>query len=176
MRRLMLLRHAKSSWDQDGLDDAARPLAARGRQAAPLIGRYISREGLRPDLVLCSTAVRARQTWDLVTAEWDSAETGTAPRLEMRPSLYLAVPGDIVSMLRRLDDDVGTAMVIGHNPGMATLGSMLAARGDPHGLKTMIAKFPTAALAVITFDIEPWNAVAPGNGYLQSFVRPKDLM
>lgn len=175
MRRLLLLRHAKSSWDRSDLDDVDRPLAPRGRRAAPLMGRYIDREGLMPDLVLCSPAVRARQTWELVAAEWDRSAVEAGPRLEMRASLYLAVPGEIIAILRRLDDEIGTVLVIGHNPGMAMLGKLLAARGDPHGMKAMSMKFPTAALAVMTFDVEGWTKIAPGNGYLRSFVRPKDL-
>ena len=175
MRRLMLLRHAKSSWNDADIDDIDRPLAPRGRKAAPLMGRHISRAGLHPDLVLCSSALRARQTWELVAAEWDSAAAYGPPRLEMRSSLYLAPPGEILLMLRRVDDEVGTVMVIGHNPGMATLARLLAVTGDPRGLNTINAKFPTAALAVITFDIDHWRALAPGSGFLQSFVRPKDL-
>ena len=175
MRRLMLLRHAKSSWNDVGVDDIDRPLAPRGRKAAPLMGRHISREGLRPDLVLCSSALRARQTWELVVAEWDSAAVSGLPRLEMRASLYLAPAGEIMMMLRRLDDEVSTVMVIGHNPGMAALARQLAVTGDPRGLNSIAAKFPTAALAVITFDVDHWQALAPGDGYLQSFVRPKDL-
>ncbi len=175
MRRLMLLRHAKSSWNDADIDDIDRPLAPRGRKAAPLIGRHMSRAGLLPDLVLCSSALRARQTWELVVAEWDSAIAAGAPRLEMRASLYLAPPGEILLMLQRLDDRIGTVMVIGHNPGMAALARQLAATGDPRGLNAINAKFPTAALAVITFDVDHWRALAPGRGCLQSFVRPKDL-
>ena len=174
MRRLLLLRHAKSSWDQGDDDDAARPLAARGRRAAPLIGRYISRHGLVPDLVLCSTAERARQTLELVIAEWERPAVDAA-KVEMRSSLYLAPPGEMLAAIRRVDEAVERLMIIGHNPGMAMLALRLAARGDPRGMKTMAAKYPTAALAVLDFEIEKWPAIAPGAGYLQSFVRPKDL-
>ena len=174
MRRLLLLRHAKSSWDQSDLDDMARPLAPRGLKAAPLVGRYVSGRRLVPDLVLCSTAVRARQTLELVLAEWER-EDGDGVQVDMRASLYLAPPGELLAAIRRVDEAVGCLMIIGHNPGMAQLADRLAAGGDPQGLTTMAAKFPTAALAVIDLDIGSWKAIQPGAGHLQSFIRPKDL-
>ncbi len=174
MRRLLLLRHAKSSWDQGDLDDVARPLSPRGRKAAPLIGRHISGRGLVPELVLCSTAERARQTLELVAAEWERP-AGDSAKVDMRASLYLSSAGDLLAAIKRLDDDIDCAMIIGHNPGIATLAGRLAAKGDPRGMKTMASKFPTAALAVIDLNVKAWKATAPGAGYLQSFVRPKDL-
>ena len=174
MRRLLLLRHAKSSWDQSDLEDVSRPLAARGRRAAPLIGRHISARALIPDLVLCSSAERARQTLELVRAEWDAAFSSAA-KVDMRKALYLATPGDMLEMLRRLNDRIKTVLLIGHNPGMAMLAERLAARGDPRGMKAMTKKFPTAALAVLDFDIKTWRLLDHGQGELQSFVRPKDL-
>ena len=143
--------------------------------SAPLLGRYISREKLQPDLVLCSSANRARQTWELVSAEWDQSDKDGMPRLEMRASLYLASQADLLSTIRRVDGDVATLMIIGHNPGMEQLAARLVAQGDPRGLKTMAKKFPTAALAVIRFSIESWSLLKPGQGRLDVFVRPKDL-
>ena len=174
MRRILLLRHAKSSWDHSDLDDVSRPLAPRGRKAAPLIGRHISTQGLVPDLVLCSTAVRARQTLELVIAEWKRA-AGDDAKVDRRASFYLATVGELLSAIRRLDDEVESVMIIGHNPGMAVLADQLAATGDPEGLRAMAAKFPTAALAVLDFETPSWKAIAPGTGRLQSFVRPRDL-
>ncbi len=176
MRQLMLLRHAKSDWDQMDLDDIDRPLSPRGRLAAPIVGRYINRKGARPDLILCSSAVRARQTWELIAAEWDHAENADLPRLEMRASLYLASPAELLSILRRIDDEVATLMIIGHNPGMAQLAGRLAARGDQKDLKNMKKKFPTAALATIKFPSESWSSIKADDGTLSAFVRPKDLM
>ncbi|MEM8950697.1 MAG: histidine phosphatase family protein [Pseudomonadota bacterium] len=170
----MLLRHAKSSWDRGDLDDILRPLSARGRRAAPLIGRHISGRGLVPDLVLCSTAVRAKQTLELVIAEWERSANDGA-KIEMRASLYLSPPGEMLAAIRRVDDAMMSTLVIGHNPGMEVLAGRLAAKGDPSGMKSMAAKFPTAALAVFDFDVDSWKDVAPGRGHLQSFIRPKDL-
>jgi len=174
MRRLLLLRHAKSSWNDGDLDDMSRPLAPRGRSAAPLMGRHISGKDLVPDLVLCSTAERARQTLELVTAEWERSAADRA-KVEMHSSLYLASLGELLAVLKRLDDDIKSAMIVGHNPGMAVLAGQLAARGEAKAMKTMAAKYPTAALAVIDFDMESWTEIAPGTGSLQSFIRPKDL-
>lgn len=176
MRQLMLLRHAKSSWDHMDLDDVDRPLAPRGRLTAPLLGRYITHENLQPDLVLCSSATRARQTWELVSAEWDQADKTRLPRLEVRSSLYLASQFDLLSIIRTVDDDNETIMIIGHNPGLEHLAMRLVTKGDPGGLKRMSRKFPTAALAVIQFPIENWLSLKPGQGKLEAFVRPKDLM
>lgn len=93
----------------------------------------------------------------------------------MRASLYLAPVGELLAALKRLEDDIASVMIIGHNPGMAALAGRLAAKGDPRGMKALAAKYPTAALAVIDLHVDMWKAVAPGSGYLQSFVRPKDL-
>lgn len=175
MRHLMLLRHAKSSWDQLDLDDIDRPLSARGRSAAPLIGRFISRRDLVPDLVLCSSAVRAKQTFELVAAEWDQGGTATKPGLEMRSSLYLARPAELTATINRIDDSVATTMIIGHNPGMEQLARQLATKGDAKSLKRMIKKFPTAALALIRLPIKRWSSLGSGQGELVSFMRPKDL-
>ena len=175
MRQLMLLRHAKSSWDHADLDDIDRPLAPRGRHAAPLLGRYISRRKLEPDLVLCSSAARARQTWELVSAEWDHANATAKPRLDMRPSFYLARPAALMSAIQRIDDEVTSAMIIGHNPGMGQLARQLVNGENAKALKKMEKKFPTAALAVIRFPVESWSSLTFGSGELVSFIRPKDL-
>lgn len=175
MRCLMLLRHAKSSWDHRDLEDADRPLAARGRTAAPLLGRYISRHNLMPDLVMCSSARRAQQTWELVSAEWDQTSPQTAQLLEMRSSLYLAGLGEMQTMLRRADNHARTIMIIGHNPGMAQLAMHLVGEGQSKDLRSMAKKFPTAALAIIDLPIEGWSELGRGEGHLRAFVRPKDL-
>jgi len=138
------------------------------------MGRHISGKDLVPDLVLCSTAERARQTLELVTAEWERSAADRA-KVEMHSSLYLASLGELLAVLKRLDDDIKSAMIVGHNPGMAVLAGQLAARGEAKAMKTMAAKYPTAALAVIDFDMESWTEIAPGTGSLQSFIRPKDL-
>ena len=146
------------------------------RTAAPLLGRYISHKDLQPDLVLCSSAVRTRQTWELVSAEWDRSDNIGHPRFEIRSSLYLASPADMISMIRRLERTMTNVMIIGHNPGIGQLAVRLASLGEPETLREMSRKFPTAGLAVIQISAESWSELRPGEGTLECFVRPKDLI
>ena len=155
MRTLMLMRHAKSSWDRPDLADLDRPLAPRGQETAPLVARYIKQSRWQPDLVLCSPATRVRETWQLMT-----------------PVLGRTVD---CKTLRRVADEVATLMLIGHNPGIGHLAVSLCGSGPTKALEHMRGKFPTAALAVIQFDIDRWDQLAPGAGRLRAFVRPKDL-
>lgn len=170
MKRLLLLRHAKSDWADGGLDDFDRPLAPRGEAAAPVMGRYLKSRKLIPDLVLCSAAKRTRQTWDLV-----APELKTAPEVRFRRGLYLAPPGRMLDALRKAPAAVKTLMLIGHNPGMAGLALRLAGGGRKKALAALAEKFPTTALAVIDFDVADWDSVADGAGRLTAFVRPRDL-
>jgi phosphohistidine phosphatase len=170
MRTLMLIRHAKSSWDRPDLADLDRPLAPRGRETAPLMARYIKESGWQADLVLCSPATRVRETWQLMAPVLG----GTVPCKTLR-TIYLGAPSRLLETLRRAADDVETLMLIGHNPGLGHLAVNLCRRGPKQALERMRTKFPTAALAVIQFDIERWGELAPGIGRLRAFVRPKDL-
>jgi phosphohistidine phosphatase len=170
MRSLLLMRHAKSSWDQPGLADLDRPLAPRGRQAAPLVARHLRDQGLVPDLVLCSPALRVQETWQLMAP----ALGGSVASKTLR-SLYPGAPSRLLEALRRLPDDIGRALLIGHNPGLAACAVALAGAGPSKGLQRMRAKFGTASVAVLSFEIGHWSALAAGGGRLESFVRPKDL-
>jgi phosphohistidine phosphatase len=170
MRSLLLMRHAKSSWDQPGLADFDRPLAPRGRLAAPLIARHLHDHGLIPDLVLCSPALRVQQTWQLMTPVLGDP----VPSKTLR-SLYPGAPSRLLEALRRLPDEVGRALLIGHNPGLAAFAVTLAATGPKKALQRMRAKFGTASLAVLGCEIAHWRELGPGGGRLESFVRPKDL-
>ena len=173
MRRLLLLRHAKSSWDSADLDDADRPLAPRGERAAPKIGRYLSETGLRPDLVLCSSAVRTLQTWELVAAAM--APEAPPPRCEIRRPLYQASPSDLLEAVQRVGDEVRSLMLIGHNPGIGRLALRLAGDGDQAQLARIAKKFPTGALAVISFGDGNWADLGFGAGRLVDYVTPKEL-
>lgn len=170
MRTLLLMRHAKSSWDQPGLDDVDRPLAPRGRQAAPLIARHLKDQRLVPDLVLCSPALRVQETWQLMSPVFGEGVAAKTLR-----SLYPGAPSRLLEALRRLPDEVGRALLIGHNPGLGAFAVSLAASGPRKQLQQMGAKFGTAGLAVITFEIDHWRELALEGGRLERFVRPKDL-
>ena len=170
MLSLLLLRHAKSSWKNSALQDFERPLAPRGKRAAPRVGAYMAAQGLSPDLVLSSTAVRARQTLDLVLPHLSGA-----PRIEYEGGLYLATSADLLSRLRELKSAARAVMIVGHNPGMQGLAVSLAHAGDGKMRKELAAKFPTAALAVIGFKAPDWSKVAPATGTLTHFMAPKRL-
>jgi phosphohistidine phosphatase len=170
MRSLLLLRHAKSSWDEPELADVDRPLAPRGRKGAPLIAHWLDHERLTPDLVLCSPARRVQETWALMRPVLGEG----IPSKTLR-SLYLAGPSRLLGVLRRTPDDVQTLLLIGHNPGLAALAVGLSGVGREQALARMAKKFPTGALAVIGFDAEQWSTIGVGGGKLEAFVRPKDL-
>lgn len=170
MPALLLLRHAKSSWDDPDLDDFDRPLAPRGRNAAPRMGAEIASCGWQPDLALVSTAARARQTWDLVLPALNGV-----PETVLDRHLYLAPPATILALLKGAPPPAETAIVVGHNPGMEMLALSLSGPGsDDDALRTMAEKFPTAALARFEFD-GSWADLGTAKTRLTHFVRPRDL-
>jgi phosphohistidine phosphatase len=160
-RRLFLLRHAKSSWDDRTLADHDRPLAPRGRKAAKRIGAYLRREQIHIALVLCSSARRARETLDLV------APSG-AIRIERE--VYDARADELLERLRRVPDDVDAVMVIGHEPAIRELAVGLVEGGRELAER----KFPTGALATLTFT-GPWSTLEPEHAELAAFVTPREL-
>jgi len=174
MLTLLLLRHAKSDWDNPALADYDRPLAKRGRKAAPRMGAEIAALGLHPDIVLCSSAARTRETLSLVLPKL----AGAPPAVVYDDAIYMGTPSDLLTALRGLAPRAPapqTAMIVGHNPGMEELAELLVSRGDEHSLELMDEKFPTCALAVFTFDAEGWADIAPGTGTLTRFITPAQL-
>jgi len=170
MLTLLLLRHAKSSWDDASLDDFDRPLAARGQAAAPRMGAYMAQQGLAPELILCSPAVRTRQTLELVLPH-----LAGGPTVVYEDSLYLAASSVLLARLRKIEGNVRQVMIVGHDPGMHGLALELAGAGDPEALQALAGKFPTGGLAVIAFRARHWAKVAPGKGRLDLFMTPKML-
>ena len=176
MRTISLLRHAKSSWEPPAaggppLTDKARPLAARGMRDAPRIGAWMAAQALRPDLVLCSSAVRTRQTLAYVK---ELILPGKA-RISYRDDLYLAEAEDLVGIVQALDDGSAHVMLVGHDPGMHEVAQMLVGAGNRTLRRLLELKFPTAAVAVIDFPAERWRDVRPGAGTLRLFMAPKRL-
>ena len=169
MRRVMLLRHAKSDWAQ-AAGDRERPLNERGRGAAPKIGRYIAQAQTIPDLILCSTARRTRQTCDLVAARFS-----TAPQIVFEEELYLAESGTIIGLVRAVPDNFQTVMVIGHNPGIHQAAADLTGSGNTKDRATLSARFPTAALALIDFSNNEWAGISLHTGKLDRFITPRLL-
>lgn len=168
MKTLYLLRHAKSSWDEP-VDDHDRPLAPRGRRAAPAMAEHMAAADRIPQRVLCSTAARARQTWHLM-----APILGSLP-VDYRPGLYESDPGRILDLVRWKGGAEDVLMVVGHNPSLQMLAEQLAGQGPPRLMKRLASKYPTAALAVVEFPAEAWPEVAPRAGTLVDFLRPKDL-
>jgi phosphohistidine phosphatase len=179
MRRLLLLRHAKTENDAPSGQDQDRRLDDRGRLDAAAIGGWIGRHPPLPDAVLVSTAVRTRQTWEIVReAMRDTAkDLAPPPRVEFPAELYGADPAQLLQIIRMAEaTDPGRLMVIGHNPGMHELAlALTGAGGDAAAKKALEDNLPTAGLAIFDFAIEDWNEVAFRRGTLVRFTSPKLL-
>lgn len=161
-RTLILLRHAKSSWKESGLDDHERPLNKRGQHDAPRMGRLLVEQGIVPDRIVSSTAVRARTTAAEVASACDFPG-----EIVLSRRLYLAAPATYVEIASELGSDAETAMFVGHNPGIEELVELLTGQDE-----TM----PTAALACIRLPIDGWADLGPATcGELLGFWRPKEL-
>jgi phosphohistidine phosphatase len=160
LRRLVVLRHAKSAWP-DGVADHERPLAPRGRRDAPVAGRLLAEADCLPDLALCSTAVRARETWELASAQW-----GTPPPVRHDPRVYAADVPDLLTVVREVSSEVETLLLVGHNPGLEELVLELAGDGLDDTLDEVRTKFPTSAIAVLAWYGTTWRALAPGTALL----------
>jgi phosphohistidine phosphatase len=164
MKRVYLLRHAKSSWRHPELADHPRPLAGRGKRAAKAIAKHLRAQQPAPELVLCSSARRARETLKRV----EPALGGGPVRVE--GELYGASGRELLARLRCLPDDVGSVLVIGHNPGMQELALELAGPAPE-----LAGKFPTAALATLVFHGSTWGELGPEATELVELTRPRDL-
>jgi phosphohistidine phosphatase len=169
-KRLLLLRHAKSAWDNQNIADFERPLSSRGRKAAPVVGAYLARKNYVPELVLCSSARRASETLDLAIAGWPKQ-----PTVRKLKGLYLAMPREMLKRLQTAGNEFACVMLVGHNPGIADLANWLTNEGDAASRGALARKFPTAAVAVIDFDVEDWKDVDAETGRLVDFATPKQI-
>ena len=172
MKRLLLLRHAKSLRDV-AVNDKERPLNDRGRRDAPRMGGYMHHKGYVPDLVLCSSARRTVETWQAIVPEFDAAVD-----TRFVDALYLATARNILRVVAGVCSGK-TVLAIGHNPGMEECARVLAREPETERererLADLKAKFPTCALAAFEFDIQTWDDIAPGRGALVDFAKPKGL-
>jgi phosphohistidine phosphatase len=161
MKTLILLRHAKSSWNDASLDDFDRPLNERGRKAAITVGKFLAKEKVPIDLVLSSPAMRARETSGLVLK-------ASTISLEMRfdQRIYEASSMRLMEVVTQIDDDRNTVLLVGHNPGMEELLTLLTGKEE---------RMQTAALATISLNVKKWERVIPGKGLLDSLIRVKEL-
>ncbi|BFO19611.1 histidine phosphatase family protein [Streptomyces sp. KM77-8] len=167
LRRLVVLRHAKSAWPE-GVTDHRRPLAPRGLRDAPAAGRALAEADCLPGLALCSTAVRARRTWELAAAQWG---TPSSVRLDRR--LYLAGVPDLLAVVGEVSAEVETLLLVGHNPGLEELVLTLAGDGLDDTLERVRAKFPTSAVAVLSWRGTAWRNLTPGTALLTSMTVPR---
>ncbi|WP_327291750.1 SixA phosphatase family protein [Streptomyces sp. NBC_01198] len=166
-RTIVLLRHAKADWP--AVPDHERPLADRGRLDAPMAGRRLADDGIAPDLVLCSTSVRTRETWKLAAHELPHR-----PRTVYEERLYDASLGQLITLLSETSDEVGSQLVVAHNPGMHALAEALTGSADSDALARMKSGgFPTAAFAVLTFT-GSWKSVEHGVARLTAFWTPHE--
>ncbi len=169
-RHLVLLRHANAQVTLAGGDDHERPLDARGRQAATAIGAHLARDGYRPSLALCSSARRAVETLTCLRTQ-----LGGPIRVQVEKELYLATGPELLTRLSRLEDSVGSVLLVGHSPGLAELASVLAGGGKVPVLRRLRSEFPTAAFAALRLEFECWRAIAPRVGTVTEFTAPRDL-
>jgi phosphohistidine phosphatase len=167
---LSLLRHAKSSWKIPSLPDQDRPLAARGIADSPLMGKAMAERGIDPDLVLCSSARRTRDTLTLVLPELK-----IEPKVVYEDRLYHPSPAELLQRVREIPPGASRVMIVGHNPELHSFALDLVGAGPKHFRDRLREKFPTAALAVINFPSGLWSSIAVNSGTLNLFLAPKDL-
>lgn len=167
--RLILMRHAKSAWP-DGVSDFDRPLAPRGKEAAPLMGQWLAKQAESPDLVLVSAARRTRETWALVAPSLPGVD------VEATPAIYAASAGSLLELVQEAGGKAGTLMLVGHNPGMQELAFGLAhpGRSDREALRRLSEKYPTAGIAILEAE-GGWRDISPGLMRLTTFITPRAL-
>lgn len=171
MLKLSIFRHAKSSWDAVAQKDFDRPLSDRGIAAAPIMGAYLAKQQLLPDLVLSSPSARTRATCALAFAALK------LPRqVVFEDALYLASQRTLLARIRRVDAHVHHLMVVGHNPGLQSLALALLGPATSKASAELSDKLPTAGLVVLEFDRDDWAAIKPGSARLSRFVTPRMLM
>lgn len=165
-KRLILTRHAKSSWDDPLTPDHDRPLNDRGKMAAADLGQWLASRGYAPEEVFCSDALRTRKTFSGI-----SPALPGSPTLELKPALYHAGPDVMLAVLRHAKSD--TVMMIGHNPGIAEFAARLVTRAP---INPEFARYPTGATLVVDFMIDDWKDVTYGTGATLDFIVPKEIM
>jgi phosphohistidine phosphatase len=171
MLTLSLLRHAKSSWKDPALPDHDRPLNTRGQAEAPVMGKEIAKHGLDPDLVLCSTARRTRDTLQLVLPELKAEPK----KIIYEDGLYHGTPAEMLDLLREVSAGVGQVLLVGHNPELQSFGLDLIGSGSKQLKDRLEAKLPTAGLVVLRFPAGAWEDVAINSGKIELFLTPSDV-
>lgn len=169
MKTLILLRHAKSSWEDGDLVDFERHLNLRGRTAARRVGRSVRALGPEFDAVVISPAARSVETWEGFVQGY-----GPAPEPKLEPTIYLAAVETLFDLVRSTDDSIERLLVVGHNPGLERL-ALLLSRGDDGKRARLAEKYPTGALVEIDLPVDRWRDAAVSTGIIRRFVTPQDL-
>lgn len=170
MRRLLLLRHAKTEGHEPGRDDRARVLIERGRADAARIGAYMASHGLTPDRVIVSPATRCQETWTLM-----ASAMRPAPAVSTLEQIYDATPQDIVDAILDAPADAAALLIVGHNPSLHEVGLLLIASGNIDTRENLREQLPTSGLVVIDFAFDDWRELHPRCGRLERFVTPRSL-
>ncbi|HAT86576.1 MAG TPA: hypothetical protein DCS30_11900 [Rhizobiales bacterium] len=171
MLRLYLLRHAKSSWANPALADYDRPLNKRGRNDMPNLARYMIEQSYQPERILCSGAMRTRQTLAVILPGLKSDTS-----IQLLNALYEGYAPDYLIQLRQHAQNSHSLMIIGHNTGMQEIALRLISQGNPELIADIETKFPTGALAVLDFDVASWNDISAQKATLTDFIKPRDLL
>lgn len=170
MKKVILLRHAKSSWDDPSLDDHDRPLNGRGQKSAPVIAAWLANRRHLPDRVLCSSSTRTRETVDRMKPELPGL-----PDPEIDPELYHASPSAMRERLAQLPAECDTVMVVGHQPGLGALARKLSDGQERRRCRRAYEHFPTAAAAVLEVDVEDWAELDFAKARFVDFAKPREL-
>lgn len=171
MKKVILLRHAKSSWDNPQLDDHDRPLSKRGEEAAPVIGAWLRRKNHLPDTVLCSSSTRTRET-----VKGMRRAMPQLPDPVIETGLYHASPQSMRDRLSRLPKNCDTVMLVGHQPGLSSLVRKLSDGKERRRCRRAYEHFPTAAAAVLEFDVDDWSAIEYAKARFVDFAKPRELI
>jgi len=169
-KTLYILRHAKSVQNADTDDDHERPINKRGEKSCVTMGNYIKEQNLVPEQILCSTALRAKQTINNIMQT-----VGIDTPIEYKKSLYMAMPLEVLEEVKEVGDETNKLMIVFHNPGAHKLALSLIGDGVPRYIQHINSEYPTCALAAITFDISSWKDISKNSGHLDDFVTPKIL-
>ncbi len=167
MKKLILMRHAKSSWSEADIQDISRTLNPRGKASATLLGQWMEREGRTPDMVITSAATRCQQTWAGV-----SAELSRQPDVMVSRALYMAGPDEILDVIRNTASG-DSVMILAHQPGIGLLAREM--RVDPPPAHAAFRKYPTGATTVLELPIDDWSQVSLGVGHLDTYIAPREL-
>ncbi len=171
MKRLLLLRHTTSERNHPAREDHSRPLSPLGRDEAPLIGSFLAAEALTPDLVLCSTARRTRDSLSLINSRLTAA-----PPADFDETIYSASAAALFGLIRQTPPDARSVMILGHNPSIGEIAAHLTGPGSsPDAVKSLLLDYPPGGLAHLEFDVTRWSEIAVGQGRLRHFVTPRDL-